>query len=243
MREFWGGVATLGRGFGWWRRRPGLMAAGLIPAGVVAVAFSIGLLALGFALPGVAEWMTPFADRWDPFWTTVLRIVVAVAVLVGAVGLAVLTFTAITLVVGEPLYQRIWGSVERATTGAVPDARYSLWSAIGDAVSLVLRGVAIGLLTLLIGLIPVVGAPLAAVTGAVLTGWTLADELTQRGLTARGIPASQRRRLLRGSRARVLGFGVATHLCFLVPGGAIAVMPAAVAGSTLLAQHLAGRAR
>jgi len=239
MREFWRGVATLGRGFGWWRRAPRLMAAGLIPAAIVALLFSAALLALGFAVPGIAEWATPFADAWEPFWATALRVVVGVAIVAGAVALAVLSFTAVALVVGEPVYHRIWRSVERAA-GEVPDARYSLWRAGGDAVSLVARGIGIGLLSLIVGLIPVVGAVLAAVTGAVLTGWTLADELTQRGLTARGIGGRERRRLRRGSRARVLGFGVATHLCFLIPGGAIAVMPAAVAGATLLAQDLAG---
>jgi CysZ protein len=32
----------------------------------------------------------------------------------------------------------------------------------------------------------------------------------------------------------MLGFGVATQLCFMVPLGAVATMPAAVAGATLL---------
>lgn len=239
MREFWRGVTTLGRGFGWWRREPRLMAAGLIPAAIVAVLFAAALIALGFALPGIAQWATPFADAWDPFWATALRVILSLAVIVGAGVLAVLAFTAVALLVGEPVYHRVWQSVERGTGGAVPDARYSLASAAGDGISLVLRGIGIGVLSLLVGLIPVVGAVLAAIVGVALGGWTLADELTQRGLTARGLAARDRRRLRRGARARVLGFGVATHLCFLVPGGAIAVMPAAVAGATLLAQELA----
>ena len=43
---------------------------------------------------------------------------------------------------------------------------------------------------------------------------------------------------MRGRRARILGFGVATQLCFLVPLGAIITMPAAVAGATVLARSL-----
>ena len=35
-----------------------------------------------------------------------------------------------------------------------------------------------------------------------------------------------------------LGFGVATQLCFLVPLGAVATMPAAVAGATVLGREL-----
>ncbi len=38
----------------------------------------------------------------------------------------------------------------------------------------------------------------------------------------------------------MFGFGVAVHLCYLIPGGAIAVMPAAVAGATVLAKHVLG---
>ena len=51
-----------------------------------------------------------------------------------------------------------------------------------------------------------------------------------------------RGRLLRGSRARELGFGIATQLVFLIPGGAIAVMPAAVVGATRLARDVFARA-
>ena len=66
----------------------------------------------------------------------------------------------------------------------------------------------------------------------------LADELTSRALVARGLDAAARRALRKDNRARVLGFGVATQLCFLVPLGAVLAMPAAVAGSTVLARTL-----
>jgi CysZ protein len=35
-----------------------------------------------------------------------------------------------------------------------------------------------------------------------------------------------------------IGFGAATFICFLIPLGAVLVMPAAVAGATLLARRL-----
>jgi len=47
--------------------------------------------------------------------------------------------------------------------------------------------------------------------------------------------------ILAGGRARTLGFGIATQLCFMVPLGAIITMPAAVAGSTILARALTER--
>ena len=103
---------------------------------------------------------------------------------------------------------------------------------------LVARGVGVALLSALVSLIPVVGGVLGAVFAVVLTGWLLADELASRALTARGLVPAERRRLMRRHRARVVGFGVATQLCFIVPLGAVATMPAAVAGATLLAQSL-----
>ncbi|MGL4257596.1 MAG: EI24 domain-containing protein, partial [Microbacterium sp.] len=84
------------------------------------------------------------------------------------------------------------------------------------------------------------GGILSTVFAVSCTGWLIADELTSRALTARGLSARERRVLMRGNRGRMLGFGVATQLCFMVPLGAVVTMPAAVAGATLLGRHAAG---
>ena len=118
------------------------------------------------------------------------------------------------------------------------EERYGFWRAVGDGASLIARGILIALLAVLVGLIPAVGGVISTVFAVTFTGWLLADELTSRALTARGLASAERRTLRRRHRARVLGFGVATQLCFLVPLGAVVTMPAAVAGSTLLARSL-----
>jgi CysZ protein len=109
---------------------------------------------------------------------------------------------------------------------------------VADGLSLIGRGLGVALLAALIGLVPVVGGALSAVFGVTLTGWLVADELTSRAFTARGMARPERRRLMRRHRGRVLGFGVATQLTFLVPLGAVATMPAAVAGAALLARSM-----
>lgn len=238
MREFVRGMGTLGSGFGFWRRRPALMWLGLLPAVLAASLVVAALVALGFTLPGIAEALTPFADDWPAPWQTLARFAAGAAALAGLLVLVVMTFTALTLLIGEPFYHRIWAAVEAESGDAPDEARYGLWRALGDAVSLVARGIGVALLSALLGLVPVVGGLLAAACALVLGGRLLADELTSRALTARGMTSRARRALLRRHRARVWGFGVATQLCFLVPGGAIAIMPAAVAGSTLLARSL-----
>jgi CysZ protein len=238
MREFVRGMATLGRGFAYWRRRPGLMALGLLPAALVGALLLSGLVALAVFLPTITEAVTPFAEGWPGLWATVIRVAIGTAVLGAALVLVAVSFTALTLLIGEPFYNRIWRAVEADLGEPAIDARYGLWRSLGDALLLFTRGVGVALLAALIGLIPVVGGAFSAVSAVLATGWLLADELVSRALTARGILPAARRSLMRRRRARVLGFGVATQLCFLVPLGAVASMPAAVAGSTLLARAL-----
>lgn len=242
MREFARGVGLLGSGFAYWRRRPGVMALGLIPAAIVAALFSAGLIALGLSLPGITEAVTPFADGWPPVWATVIRVAIGTAMLGAALALVAVSFTALTLLIGEPFYERIWRAVEADLGSAAIDADYGFWRSFGDTLWLITRGVAVAIVAALLGLIPVVGGVLGTVFGVTLTGWLLADELSARALSARGITRAARHHLMRSRRARMLGFGVATQLCFLVPLGAIITMPAAVAGATVLARSLLERA-
>ena len=231
-------MALLLRGFGYWRRRPGLMGLGLIPAAIVALLFLAGLVALGIALPDITVSITPFADGWPGIWATVIRITVGTALVGAALVLVAVSFTALTLSVGEPFYERIWRAVEDDLGEVQLDGDFGFWRSVRDGLGLVLRGGGVALLAALLGFVPVAGGILGTVIGVTLTGWLLADELSSRALSARGLDHAARRRLMRSHRARVLGFGVATQLCFLIPLGAVATMPAAVAGSTALARSL-----
>ncbi|MDE0546362.1 EI24 domain-containing protein [Microbacterium sp. C7(2022)] len=240
MREFLRGVGTLGRGFSYWRRRPGLMALGLVPAAIVSLILLAGLIALAASLPGLTEAMTPFATGWPTLWATVIRIAAGTAVMGAALVLIAVSFTAVTLIVGEPFYERIWRAVEleHDPESNDIDVGYGFWASVRDGLSLLLRGIGIALVAALLGFIPVVGSVLSLVFGVCFTGWLLADELSSRALSARGIHHRERQRTRSHHRARVLGFGVATQLCFMLPLGAVITMPAAVAGSTLLARSL-----
>ncbi|WP_022892962.1 EI24 domain-containing protein [Agromyces subbeticus] len=236
LRRFLSGAALLMRGFGFWGRRPGVMLLGLIPAAIVFVVVAAALVALGIHLPGLVDWATPFADSWDEFWAVPLRIAVAAVTFAGAVLLAAVTFTAVTLAVGDPFYERIWRAVELELGGEVPDRGAGFWSAAADAVALIALGLVSALVVGLIGFIPLIGSIAAPVLGLALSGRLLARELTARAFEARGISSAERATVLHGRGAQLLGFGVATQLCFMVPLGAIATMPAAVAGSTMLAR-------
>lgn len=92
----------------------------------------------------------------------------------------------------------------------------------------------------LAGFLPAVGQTVVPVLGALVGGWFLAVELVGVPFTRRGLRLPDRRRALRAHRPAALGFGTAVFCCFLVPGGAVLVMPAAVAGGTLLARRALG---
>ena len=233
-----GGPTYLARGFGMWRRRPGLMLLGMVPAAVVFVLLAVLVVLLLTHLGALVSWLTPFADDWAESPRVLVRALLGVVLVVGAFAGAALSFTGLTLVVGDPFYERIWRATEEMLGGAVPESELGLGRALKDGLVLVLLGLATALGVLVLGLVPVVGSVVGLVVGFVVAGRVLAGELLSRPLEARGLDRRARAALLRPHRGRVIGFGAATQLFFLVPLGAIAVMPAAVVGATMLARDL-----
>ena len=237
ISEFFGGFVVLGRGFAFWRRRPGLMALGLLPAALVGLGMIALLVTLAWNLQRIGITVTGFADNWDPIATGVLRVIVAIAIFAGALVLSAFAFTAVTLIAGEPVYAKIWREVELAL-GDFPEAKEpGFWRSVGDAGRLVLQAIVLAIVVGILGLIPYVGPPIAAVLAFLLSGRIIALELTARPLEARGMTREQRKAVLRTRNPRLIGFGVAVHFFYGIPLGAVLVMPAAVVGATILARH------
>lgn len=235
------GPAYLVRGLGMWRRRPGLMLLGMLPALLVLAAVLAALVGLLLHVGDLVAWATPFADDWAETLRGLLRVGLAVLVVLGFVVVSSLTFTAVTLTVGDPFYERIWAETERMLGGEVPDQGPGFWKSAKDGAALAGAGVLLGAGVFVLGLLPVVGTVVGLVLGVTVSGRLLAAELVSRALEARGMDRVARVEVLRRDRSAVLGFGVATQLCFLVPLGAVAVMPAAVVGATMLARDLLER--
>lgn len=252
MSEFLRGVGDLGRGFRMWGSSPRLMLLGAVPAVIVGAVWIALLVVLLSSLDGLTAWATGFADGWSEPFRTALEVAVGFAAVVLAIVVGALSYTAVVLTVGDPFYERISRSVEERL-GEPPVEREEsvlrgVLRAARDGLLLLLASVVVGLVSFLLGLIPVAGPVIGGVFGAVVGGWFLAVELTGTPFDARGFRLGERRRLLGRSRARTLGFGVATWVLFLIPLGAVVAMPAAVGGATLLtraalADPVPGRAR
>ncbi len=244
LRQFVTGVGMLGKGFGVWRTAPGLMLLGIVPAFIVGALFIVGVVALGINLEAIVVTITPFASGWvEPFQTGV-RLLAGLALVIVAVLFIINAFTAVTLIVGQPFYERIWQHVE-SQGGGVPDAPdvtflAGMWRGVTDGIRMLAPTLLAGAVLFALGFIPVAGTILSAILGAIVGGWFLAVELTGPAFESRGKSLTERRRVLRAHRPMVTGFGLASYLVFLIPLGAVLMMPVAVAGAATLSRKVLG---
>ena len=239
IRNFFSGVALLLQGFRTYTTSPRLMGLGVLPALIVGLVYAVAITLLALNLDSIVTLITPFARGWE--LEALVRIAAGVALIALVVILLVYTYAAITLAVGDLFYERIWRSVEQSLGDAPPELKEGVWAGIGrgvgNGIRLLLITVLVSLVLFACGFIPVIGQTVVPVLGAFFGGWFLALELVGYAFDARGLRLRDRRRALGATRARTLGFGVACYLLFLVPFAAIVVMPAAVAGATLLARR------
>lgn len=237
MRDVARGAGYLRQGFDVMRARPRLFLLGMMPALVVFVVLATAFVTLIVHLGDVTAWASPFADEWSSLLRGVLRVLLGAAVVVGALLLSSALFVGLTLTVGDPFYERIWRDVEASLGGEAPEHEVGFLRSARDAVRLVVVGLGFSLLVLLSGLVPVLGPVVGIVLGVLFSGRLLARELLSRPLGARGLDDAAQRTLHASHRSVVLGFGVATQICFLVPLGGVLVMPVAVAGATILSRE------
>ncbi|MET7372917.1 EI24 domain-containing protein [Micromonospora arida] len=243
--RFLAGAGLLLRGLGLYVRSPGLMLLGIVPALISGVLFLAALATLVYFVDDLAALVTPFADDWSSTGRSLVRVIAGLAFLGLGGLLGVLTFTAVTLVIGDPFYEKISEQVEQRYGGTPGAVDVPFWSSLrrslADSVRLVALTALVGIPLFLAGFIPVVGQTVVPVIGAAVGGWFLAVELVGAPFYRRGMRLPQRRTILKADRPTALGFGVAVFLCFLIPLGAVLIMPAAVAGATLLARRSMGQ--
>lgn len=223
-------------------RSPRLLLLGLIPAIITMLVFVALLGTLIYFIGDLSALVTWFADDWPEGSRTAVRIAAGAGLIGFGLLIWALTFTAVTLLIGDPFYEAIAERVEDAF-GGVPDAIDLPWHkelrrSLRDAGRMLVISIMFGLPLFLAGFLPIVGQTVVPVLGGAVAGWFLAVELVGVAFNRRGLRLDDRRRLLARQRPMAVGFGVAVFACFLVPLGAVLIMPAAVAGGTLLARRV-----
>jgi CysZ protein len=217
---------------------------GLVPG---VISFVVVLAALGtllYFVNDVAAVLTWFADGWSSEVRRAIRLLAAIAVAAAGIIVAVVTFTALTLTIGDPFYEAISKRVDDqygGTSESEAPWHRTIWWNLADSLRLVLLSLSVSVVLFVLGLIPVVGQTVVPVLGAVLGGWLLVVEVSGVPFNRRGMRLRDRRRLLRANRPLALGLGVPLFVVFLVPFVAVLVMPGAVAGATLLTRRVLGQ--
>ncbi|MGR8010710.1 EI24 domain-containing protein [Streptomyces hypolithicus] len=244
MRDFGVGFGYLLKGQRWVGRHGKSYGFGLLPGLVTLVLYAGALIGLAYGADDFVAWATPFADDWGSTLVGVFRGALTALLFVLALFLAVITFTAVTLLVGQPFYESLSERVDRSVSpdGTAPESGLplmrELWISARDSVRILARVLLYWVLLFACGFIPVIGQTVVPVLGFCVSGFFLAHELIAVALQRRDIDLKQRLTLLRGRRMLTLGFGVPLTLAFLVPVVAVFLMPGAVAGATLMARDL-----
>ncbi|NKI43119.1 EI24 domain-containing protein [Streptomyces physcomitrii] len=229
-------VAAHGRSYG----------LGLLPGLLTLVLYAAALTSLALWGSELVGWATPFADDWSSPWQGLFRGLLTVVLFALALLLSVLTFTAVTLLVGQPFYEKLSERVDRSVSpdGLAPESGLpllrELWISARDSLRILLRAGLWGVLLFACGFVPVAGQTVVPVVGIFVTGFFLTEELTAIALQRRGVELRERLALLRSHKRLVWGFGAPLAATFLVPFVAVFLMPGAVAGATLLARRLLG---
>ncbi|MET9362576.1 EI24 domain-containing protein [Streptomyces sp. NPDC006632] len=245
MRDIGAGFGYLVKGQRWAAGHGRSLGSGLLPGLITLVLYAGALIGLAYGADDVAGWATPFADGWSSPWLGLFRGFLTVLVFALGLFLAVISFTAVTLLVGQPFYEKLSADVDRAESGgAAPESGLPLWRELWisarDSLRVLVRVAFYGIVLFGLGFVPVIGQSVIPAIGFCVTGFFLAEELTAVALQRRGMELRPRLALLRSRRLLVLGFGVPLALAFVVPLVAVFLMPGAVAGATLMVRDLLG---
>lgn len=243
MRDLIHGVRLLADGQRWAIRHGRDWRFGMVPALLTLVGYAAALVVLALWGADFVDWATPFADHWASPWPGLFRGLLTALLFGGGLLLALISFTAVTLLVGQPFYEALAERVDRAEGGAPEPQHRSLWrelwiSAV-DSLRVLVRVAAFAVVLFAAGFLPFVGQTVVPAIGFCVSGYFLTLELSGVAFQRREVPMPARIRLLRRRLPLALGFGVPLVLAFLVPFVAVVLMPGAVAGATLLARELA----
>ncbi|MBE4737911.1 MULTISPECIES: EI24 domain-containing protein [Streptomyces] len=246
MRDLRVGFQYLVQGQRWVARHGKQYGFGLIPGLITLVLYIAALVALAVWGPDFVTWATPFADDWSSPWPGLFRGLLTAVLFALALALAVITFTAVTLLIGQPFYENLSEKVDRDVSpdGTAPESHLPLWQELWisarDSLRILARALVWAILLFALGFVPFVGQTVVPVVGFFVTGFFLTEELTAVALQRRRVELRDRLALLRSRRTLIWGFGTPLGLAFLVPFVAVFLMPGAVAGATLMARDLLG---
>ncbi len=217
-------------GFVFLVKRPRLWPLAVLPALLAAALVSGGFVLGLYAAPNIETMLTPAPGRLPDWFAAILAVTVWMATITAALALGF----ACALLLAAPVLDKLSQETERLARGEAtstsPGAVWEVKQALRSAVYFLAAAPGVFLL----GLIPLVGPPLAALWA----GRALSFQLTDPALARHGLDFPARRVWHRGFWAESLGFGLIALLVLVVPCANLLLAPALVIGATLLVLEL-----
>ena len=228
------GMSYLWRGYSLLTRR-GLRRFVLIPLLVNVLVFSfLAWLAIG----QFDVWMEALLPVGDSWWLILIRGVLWVLIVVLILLVMYLSFTLVANVIAAPFNSLLAQKVELLlgeTEQTMLDAGFLVgaFTAILGELRKFGYFLVLAIPLLILFVIPLINM-IAPLLWFIFISWMLALEYLAYPMENQGLSFLQTREYLRRHRALGLGFGMAVTVAMLVPLINFLVMPAAVAGATLL---------
>jgi len=241
MRALATGARDLHRGLTVLRRAPRLW--------VWLVAPALATLALfAGAIAGIA-WLVHPAVAWAvghlPHALAGVAGTLLTVVIVALLGFAALViFTAVAGAIAGPFNEMLSERVEARLRGSEPEPFalgrfvHELGLGIVHAIRRIIIAVVAAIVVLLIGLVPVVGAPVALVLGFVFAARGAAYDCYDAVLARRALAYSDKLAFLARHRGRTFGLGAAVAALLLVPGVNLVALGLGAAAATVAAHEL-----
>lgn len=230
LGAFGAGVETCLEGFRIVRSTRALRLLSLAPAAVNLAVLALLVYGVIEGRPFVAEWIAPGASGLS-------GVLVWLGALVAVLVAAFLLYPVLVSVLAAPFNDALSAAVEReirrrtvSEPFGIARAAADLARPIGQALRIALFRLAATVFLLPLGLVPVAGPIVLFLVSAAFTAFDHVD------LPASRVRMSyaEKRELLARHRAASLGFGVVAQALLLVPIVNVFLLPAAVAGGTLL---------
>lgn len=228
IRRLAAGAWHVPAGLGYLLFRPRLWPRAALPALAAIAGMVLGAVAGWLAAPRVEEAAVPAS--WPPWMSIAARIAVWTWTPLSGLVLGL----ALALLLAAPLLELLQQRVELLEAGRSPEDSRGLLRDALESVRGALYFALAAPFVFVIGLIPFLGPPLAAVWAAS----ALAFQQTDSPLARRGRSFGERRRWHSEWRPESLGFGLAGLLLLVIPIANLIAVPALAVGATRLVIEL-----
>ena len=209
----------------------------ILPVLVNIVVFAIFLISFNTLVYYLASWA--FEQTSQAWYWAMLTYIAGAILFVVSLLVVIFLFVVVGIVIASPFLDVLSAEVERHVTGKVEESGKPFmamaWLTMRSEGKKLAVFLPIQLVLALLSLIPVVGPVMFAVINPPFLSFVMAYEFTSFTLDRRGYDFTTKKARIMEAPMLHLGFGAAAGLTLFIPVAHFLLLPAAVAGATLLA--------